>query len=188
MDGRIQAADRILIIRTLVARAGEKDNLAWWDSDALSEAGSYVLRRLFPRSAARAGVRLAIEAATIRHRTVLGEQKVLSLFCLGEPWDSLVDGRIERRYGGPNLPRVPESLQWASDLAAALKEGGLLTDSDWEAPESLELFESNTLEIGQVRDAHGLLPEEINRLASRLAVSYARGEKGRLVVPYLRIL
>jgi hypothetical protein len=183
-----QAIGHILTLRTIVARAGEKDNMGWWDSDALSSAGSYVLQRLFPRSVSWAGIRLAIEAATIRHRAVLGDQTALSLFQLGEEWEPRVNSRLGQSYGGGAPPLIPRSVQSPSELQAVLEECGDFGLGNWAAPDLLELFDSHTLEVGQVRAPRLLSPEEMVRWTSILAASYAKGEKGRLVVPYIRVL
>lgn len=185
---KAQATAHILTLRTIVARAGEKESLGWWDSDALSSAGSYILQRLFPRSAAWAGIRLAIEAATIRHRATLGDQPALSLFRLGEEWDSLVKGRLEQSYDRVKPPSISGSVQSPTELRAVLEECGDFNLGNWAAPDLLELFESRTIEVGQVRDPRSLSPEEMIRWTSILAASYATGEKGRLVVPYIRVL
>lgn len=36
---------RLIRLRLIVARAGENDGLGWWESEALSDAGRFVLKR-----------------------------------------------------------------------------------------------------------------------------------------------
>lgn len=185
---QIDVVDHILVLRKIIAGAGERDSLGWWDSDALSSAGSYVLQRIFPRSASWAGIRLAIEAATIRHRMILGNQPALSLFALGEEWESQTNKGLKHRYSSAEPPFTPGSVQSPSDLLALFQESDVLRLQGWVAPRPLELFESHAMEVGQVRDAKMLSPEDIVQWVSILAVSYAQGDKGRLVIPYLRVL
>jgi len=78
----------ILDLRLLIARAGERDSLAWWDSHALTEQGQWALSRLYPRYAAYAGARLAIEAASAVHRKAIGHRPAVTLFGLGADLDA----------------------------------------------------------------------------------------------------
>lgn len=61
-------AASILALRLLVARAANKDSLAWWDDDSLTPHASFLLERLFPMAPALAARNLALEAALARHQ------------------------------------------------------------------------------------------------------------------------
>jgi hypothetical protein len=58
----------ILSLRLLVARAANKDSLAWWDDESLTSHASFVLERLFPMAPALAARNLALSAALARHQ------------------------------------------------------------------------------------------------------------------------
>ncbi|MBI3963303.1 MAG: BrxE family protein [Deinococcus sp.] len=64
-------AEYALKLALLVVRAGAKDSLGWWDDEALTQAGSLALSRLFPRNPGRTAIRLAFRAAQERHAGVL---------------------------------------------------------------------------------------------------------------------
>jgi predicted nucleic acid-binding protein len=53
----------IAVIALLVARAGQKDSLSWWDDESLTDAGRFALSKIFPRNPGRAALRLAFESA-----------------------------------------------------------------------------------------------------------------------------
>ncbi len=82
-------ARMVLRLRLLVARAANKDSLAWWDDESLTLAADYVLKRLFPMAPGRAGKSLALRAAVARHRAACPED-ALHLYRLdGENRDKL---------------------------------------------------------------------------------------------------
>jgi hypothetical protein len=73
----------------LVARAGQKDSLVWWDDEALTEAGSFALAKIFLRGPAQAAQRLAVQSAMGRHKGLLlaaGVKQATTLFDLAEPY------------------------------------------------------------------------------------------------------
>lgn len=75
----------VVRIRLAVARAGQRDGLAWWDDESLTPGADFLLRRLFPRTAPRAAHRLATLAARARHRNVLTEvPRARHLFDFGD--------------------------------------------------------------------------------------------------------
>jgi len=80
---------RLALIALLVARAGQKDSLAWWDDESLTDAGRFALTKIFPRNPGRAAVRLAFESAKGRHAGVLvaaGITHATTLLDLAEPF------------------------------------------------------------------------------------------------------
>ena len=67
--------DYWLKIQLLIARAGQNDSLRWWEDDSLTEAGSYILERLFPFAPQIQGRKLALAAAKVRHEAALKEEE-----------------------------------------------------------------------------------------------------------------
>jgi hypothetical protein len=83
------AAMHIAVIALLVARAGQKDSLGWWDDESLTDAGRFALSKIFPRNPGRAALRLAFESAKGRHAGVLaaaGVTHATTLLDLAEPF------------------------------------------------------------------------------------------------------
>lgn len=63
-----ETAQVIFRLRLLIARAANRDSLAWWDDDALTAPAGFVFDRLFPASPPGAARSLALHAATRRHQ------------------------------------------------------------------------------------------------------------------------
>lgn len=57
----------VLNLRLLIARAANRDSLAWWDDDALTAPAGFLLERLFPVAPLLAARSLALCAASARH-------------------------------------------------------------------------------------------------------------------------
>lgn len=75
--------DLILRLRLLIARAANKDSLAWWDDESLASHSAFLLDRLFPVSPQAAARSLALRAAESRHQAALAaEPNALHLFHL----------------------------------------------------------------------------------------------------------
>lgn len=73
----------ILSLRLLIARAGNKDSLAWWDDESLASHGAFLLNRIFPVAPQTAARSLALRAALSRHWVALAsESKAIHLFHL----------------------------------------------------------------------------------------------------------
>jgi len=58
----------ILGLRLLVARAANKDSLAWWDDESLTAHAGFLLERIFPMAPPLAARSLALAAALARHQ------------------------------------------------------------------------------------------------------------------------
>ena len=62
-----QEALMVLSLRLLIARAANKDSLAWWDDESLTTHGGFLLERIFPMAPPLAARSLALAAASARH-------------------------------------------------------------------------------------------------------------------------
>lgn len=83
--GSLTAEDLHLILRLrlLLARAANKDSLAWWDDESLTPPAEFLLERLFPMAPALAARSLALSAALARHQAAcVGNDKALHLYRL----------------------------------------------------------------------------------------------------------
>ena len=176
----------ILDLRLLIARAGERDSLAWWDSHALTDGGQWVLGRLYPRHAAYAGARLAIEAAAIVHREAVGHRPAVTLFSPGVDPDARVMRQLElRRLDGEPLT-IPPPIRSADELRAQLNQVAGLTDEDLATVNSAAV-NGHLVELGAVTARDLRTTDALQTLARQLAAAYTRSEYGRLIVPYYRL-
>ena len=73
--------ERIIQLRLLIARAAQKDSLHWWEDESLTQAGVFLVERLFIMDASETARKLAIEAARTLYRMAFGDdRKKLHLF------------------------------------------------------------------------------------------------------------
>lgn len=63
----------ILGLRLLIARAANKDSLAWWDDESLARHAGFLLERIFPMAPPLAARSLALAAASARHQAACTE-------------------------------------------------------------------------------------------------------------------
>jgi hypothetical protein len=168
--------DRLVTARMLVARAGERDAMRWWDSEALSQGGDFVLRRLFPRSHRKAAWRLAIEAARIRHATACPIGSI-HLFDLG--------ASLERRLGGSirhDLWAVPPPPHDSDEFEAQIV--GLGMSAKVSAQLTLPM-DGGLLQLGTCSKEEAASPEFLLGLIPRLVRAYTLGTVGKPVLPHL---
>lgn len=63
----------ILSLRLLIARAANKDSLAWWDDESFTPHAGFILERVFPTAPALAARSLSLIAASARHQAACPE-------------------------------------------------------------------------------------------------------------------
>jgi hypothetical protein len=64
----------ILGLRLLVARAANRDSLAWWDDESFTTHAGFLLERIFPMAPPLAARSLALAAALARHQAACTER------------------------------------------------------------------------------------------------------------------
>jgi len=176
----------ILDLRLLIARAGERDSLAWWDSHALTDGGQWVLGRLYPRHAAYAGARLAIEAAAVVHRDAVGHRPAVTLFGLGVDLDARVMRQLELRRLDGEPWSISASIRSVDELRAQLNQVVALSDDDLVAVNSA-VVNAHLVELGAVTARDLGTTDALQTVTRRLAAAYTLSEYGRLIVPYYRL-
>lgn len=84
--GRLYAEENVSgLVALLIARAGARDSLNWWDDDSLTSAGEFVLGRIFPRKWKQISYRLAIRAVKEKHEGAVhavGLEDFITLFSI----------------------------------------------------------------------------------------------------------
>ncbi len=76
-------AHTILGLRLLIARAANKDSLAWWDDESLTRHAGFVLERTFPMAPPLGARSLALAAALARHQAACStDTRALHLYRL----------------------------------------------------------------------------------------------------------
>ena len=177
--------DRLLKLRSIVARFGEMDLAKWWNTRGqLSRLGTAAIRRGFPRTHYFAQARSVFSVAGFRCREVFDPPQSVTLWQLPEAVEEEFEAHWERW--------LDQADQWKSfflelealketELKTVLQSFDLITDED------IELFSRLR------RSAEGRampLPAPFtgtNRDVTSLALGFARGEPGALAVPYARL-
>jgi hypothetical protein len=176
--------DHLIKLRLTVARFGEMDGAAWWNTQGvLGKAGRSVLARGFPATHWFAQARIVYAVATARCASVFSPPGCFTLWNL----TAEIEDAFSRQWS--TLCRKPN--EWApffdglasrnsGDLLCHLKEQDLIDDKTVVAVASLR------------RSAEGKavsLPgtwQATREIVMLLAAGFSRGQKQSLAVPYIR--
>jgi len=176
--------DRLLMLRLIVARFGEMDLAKWWNTRGqLGRLGTAAIRRGFPRTHYFAQARSVCVVAAHRCREIFDPPDSATLWRLPEiieeefeaKWEHWLDRTSEWQ---PFFHRL-ESLQ-ENDLKLALQAFDAVTNHELEM--SSRLRRSATGPAVLLSEPFSGTDQEI----ALLAIGFARGETGSLVVPYAR--
>ena len=174
----------LMKLRTVVARLGEMDCGKWWNSDGqLGPQGASVLRRGLPRTHNFAQARSVCTIAGLRCAQIFDSPGTVTLWRLTDAleerldvlWEGWLDDAASWR---PFFERVARLKN--TDVPAALKEFDLVTDDEIAAGTKIKkASDGRSIMVPGVFD-------EKRRAVALLAVSFAAGTQGNLVVPYAR--
>lgn len=172
--------DRILKYRLVLARYGEMDGACWWNTKGiLGRQGATVLQRGLPATHSFAQARVAFAVARARCEAVFSAPGSVTLWTLPAStedrfetkWQEWLD---EPERWTPFFERL--ASEGVDDLLGTLKELALLTDRDVEAVGRLKRSaQGNAVKVPTDGEAD---------LLALLAAGFARGERGKLAVPY----
>ena len=161
---------QVALIALLVARAGQKDSLGWWDDESLTDAGRFALTKIFPRNPGRAAVRLAFESARGRHAGVLAAAGVTQATTLLD----LAEASIEdiASASNPWSAHIANLDEFRRQLLVLAPDAGTLTLPTPDLAGLLDLTACDTQTEAQE--------------ATTLAAGYLFGQKGKPVFPFMR--
>lgn len=176
--------EKLLKLRTVIARFGELDVARWWNSKGqLGRVGAMALRRGFPRTYRFAQARSVFAIAAHKCDELFNPPGCVTLWKLPEAMEEEFDARWERWLDKASawnsfFDRV-ETLG-SNTLIDILSDLELVSDADLEAYARLRRSaEGRTVPLPGVfrgTDADIAL----------LALGFARGEPGALAVPYVK--
>ncbi len=172
-----QDLSRLLHLQLLIARAGQRDSLQWWDDESLTSSGAYVVERVFVGAPQLTAQRLALRAAVSRHTDALADfYTATHLFHLDE------QRQTELALRGVPLPSDIDLQTPISDMTAfrdrLLSIVG--TAPNYEPVGKVGL--NNTQRIRLSTNASPILEK-----AAALAWTYAASKVGKPVFPYLLV-
>ena len=174
----------LLKVRTVVARIGEMDLAKWWNSNGqLGPQGASVLRRGLPRTHYFAQTRSVCMVAAARCAQIFDPPGSVTLWrltdALEERLDVLWEGWLDHASSWrPFFERVASVK--STDVPVSLKEFGLVTEEEIAAGRSLKKSaDGRSMQIPELFDGG-------RQTVAMLALSFAAGSPGNLVVPYAR--
>lgn len=177
------AISRLLRARILIAMAGETGRWDWWDCEATTPTGQFLVASLFPRTAAWTGIACAVETATAAVQTRMPPTPHLNLFSL----DGETEGRCARLFALWRKQAKPEDVciwpleEGAADLRALLAR--VVPDM---TPSPMSASRHNGGHAVVVGTASGPNPLVANPTAlASLMSGFAHSTPGRVIVPYL---
>ena len=174
--------DRLLKLRLVVARFGEMDLAQWWNTKGqLGPLGAAALKRGLPRTHYFAQARSVFAVAEHRCAEIFDPPRSVTLWRLPESVEEEFDARWEHWLDNAQVwTPFFERLQTppAADLATALRAFGAVTDRDVEA--AAQLTRSSAARAVQLPGVFGGTDHDV----ALLALGFARGDVGALVVPY----
>jgi hypothetical protein len=174
--------DRLLKLRLIVARFGEMDLAKWWNTRGqLGRLGTAAIRRGFPRTHYFAQARSVCTVAAHRCREVFDPPDSLTLWLLPETIEEEFEGKwehwLDRASEWEPFFHGLESLR-ENDLKVALQAFDAVTNHELEM--SSRLRRSAEGRAVPLSEPFSGTDQEI----ALLALGFARGETGSLVVPY----
>jgi hypothetical protein len=177
--------DRLLELRLVVARHGEMDRAAWWNTRGmLGRHGEIALGRGLPRTHRFAQARVVIAVARLRCQELFDPPMCLTLWKL----PVAVEDEFEEHWH--RWLAAPERWHQLFNRLAASEEGSLLTElADCELISAAETEAVRALRRSaegravQLRGDDGLTDD----LITLLAAGFAKGERGAPAIPYARL-
>ena len=176
--------DRLLKLRLVVARFGEMDLAKWWNTRGqLGRLGTAATRRGFPRTHYFAQARSVFAVAAHRCSEIFDPPDSVTLWRLPEAIEEEFELRWEHWLDRANewqsfFSRL-ESLQ-ENDLKVALHTFAAVTDHELEMSSRLRRS-SGGRDVPLSEPFSGTDQDIV-----LLALGFARGQTGSLVVPYAR--
>ena len=161
----MSSSNTILLVRLAVAFLGEKAQGGWWDSAFLNRVGFEYLGLIYPKTAAKAALTAAYEAACRLHDERIGRGRVVHLFRMAPD----VEMALRRDM-------TPATL---SDLGAQCTLEAAYSILDKVACGAHAIAGVGPVQIGNLKDSSSPAAH------ARLAASYAAGFRSATpVFPY----
>lgn len=177
--------DRLLKLRLIVARFGEMDLAKWWNTRGqLGRLGTAAIRRGFPRTHYFAQARSVCAVAAHRCREIFDPPDSVTLWsfpqAIEEEFEAKWEHWLDRANEWQSFFLSLENLK-ANDLKLTLHAFDAVTDHELEISSRLRRSE-----VGRAVPLSEPFSGSDQDIAL-LALGFARGETGSLVVPYARL-
>lgn len=179
----------VLLARVVIARYGQRDAMDWWNDESLTPSGTFVMQRLFPRTAPWVQAETAIEAATLRHEDLVPQPARVTLFRLPPLLESTVRKSLlslKRTGSDQRLIAQLQIVDVRQPLAETICALGVTTRQDIDAIQT-GAAPTTVLALGSIQREQLEAGDEARKIVQRLAAGYALGSRGNLVVPFYEL-
>ncbi|MCG6869302.1 MAG: BrxE family protein [Gammaproteobacteria bacterium] len=177
--------ERLLKLRLAVARHGEMDAAAWWNTKGiLGRHGALALKRGFPSTHYFAQARIAFAVARSRCRELFDPPGCMTLWNLPaevedqfeEHWQDWLD---QGEQWTPFFEKL--AATGTKDLLSELSDFGLVDQTHLEAVGKLRRSaEGRSVPLSGTYEPN-------DDVITMLAAGFARGERGNPAIPYARL-
>lgn len=168
----------LLRLRTVIARAAQKDSLQWWEDESLTSQGAFLLERIFPGAPGQSGRNLALGAATMRHQAALQSlDNAIHLFRMSS---ANIDQLAMRALRGHFEEGVTNFTSPIPDFDALRQHLLAITGKPSHYERMGALSDQNGLRIRLAKP-----PTDFVDRANALAWAYLEGDVGQPVFPHL---
>jgi len=177
--------DRLLKLRLVIARHGEMDGAQWWNTQGLlGRGGELLMSRGFTKTHHFAQARVVFAVATARSREVFDPPQSMTLWHLPADVEDQFDARwhhwlTERDKWRPFFQEL--QVLPGDNLLETLELFDLVDDTHLQAVSRMRRSAE-----GRAVPLSGMFRPD-NHVLTLLAAAFARGEQGRLAVPYAKL-
>lgn len=177
--------DRLLSLRLIVARHGEMDRAAWWNTRGmLGSHGAIALKRGLPRTHRFTQARVVFTVARSRCQELFDPPGCVTLWKLPAELEDQFDERWHTWIAKPDgwkdlfdqLAASPDA-----DLLSELASGGLISSRELDAVHAMRRSAE-----GRAVQLPGEHPLD-DGVLTLLAAGFAKGEQGAPAIPYARL-
>jgi hypothetical protein len=177
--------DRLLKLRLVVARHGEMDRAAWWNTQGmLGRLGASALQRGLPRTHRFAQARVVFAVARSRCRELYDPPGSVTLWTLPAEVEDRFDEHWHAWLAKPDVwnPFFDQLAEpEADDLLSQFVERSLITPEEIDALQAMRRSaEGRAVQLAGER----LLDDQLMTL---LAAGFAKGERGAPAIPYAKV-
>ncbi len=185
MDENSLDLERLLKLRLVVARFGEKDGANWWNTNGLlGRQGAVLMSRGFPKTHRFAQARVVFAVARARCNELFSLPGSMTLWALPAEVEDRFDARwqewLDTRERWADFFKSIETMP-SDDLVECLKHLDLLAAEQEERVTSLRRSaEGRAVPISGTHQVH-------DEIVTLLAAGFSRGEASKPAIPYAQV-
>ncbi|WP_313558819.1 BrxE family protein [Ruminiclostridium cellobioparum] len=178
-----EVLSELLYYRLVIARLGEEDNNAWWESNVLSEVGRRNVNRFLPNTFAKQRYDMARKIIYTKETRSIDNRKFLSIYNFSYKFESEVFK--------PFVDEMAISEEWPTILSILENIKSVKFSSPWvreyfdmDKLPSVNLKDTTTVEVGSIHENFYNEYSEFITVIKGLLSIYDCCTFGKLIIPY----